>query len=50
MITLILWLGKMMILFPFYMVYLAVKIAFFPLFWLFKKPDKQEVHEYWIII
>lgn len=35
-------------LFPFYVVYLAIKIAFFPIFWWFEKP-KEEKEEYWII-
>ena len=49
MITLLLWLGKMLILFPLYMIYLAIKIAFFPLFFLFGKPKEEDVREYWII-
>ena len=45
MITLVV---SLLVMLPFYVVYLALRIAFFPIFWLFEKP-KEEKEEYWII-
>ncbi len=40
---------KLLILLPFYVTYLTIRIAFFPIFWLLEKP-KEEREEYWIIL